>query len=68
VTRPHRGSLDLFFRNILRDGHKNILFLTLVPQEIFVITIITKALELAFNHFFPGSIFGSLVEWKEEWE
>jgi hypothetical protein len=29
-------------------------FLTLVAREIFVITIITKAFELAFNHFSPG--------------
>jgi hypothetical protein len=40
--------------NILRYGHKNILFLTLVSRKIFVITIITKAFELAFNHFGLG--------------
>jgi hypothetical protein len=48
------GSLDLFFINILRDGNTNILFLTLVPREIFFITIITKDLELVFNNLILG--------------
>jgi hypothetical protein len=30
------------------------LFLTLVAREIFVITIITKAFDLAFNKFIPA--------------
>jgi hypothetical protein len=33
---------------------KKFCILTLVAQEIFVITIITKAFELAFNHFRPS--------------
>jgi len=45
------GVLYLFFKNILIDGHKQLFFLTLVPRKIFVITIITKALQMAFNHF-----------------
>jgi hypothetical protein len=44
-------SIFLLFRNILIHSHKNIFFLTLVPQKILVITIITKTLKLAFNHF-----------------
>jgi hypothetical protein len=44
-------SLNLFFRNIFRYEHKYIFFLTLVPRELFFMTIITNALELAFNHF-----------------
>jgi hypothetical protein len=30
------------------------LFLTLLPRKLFVITIIIKALDFGFNHFFPG--------------
>jgi hypothetical protein len=50
----HKIILYLFINNILIDGHKQLLFLTLVPQKIFFITIITKTLELAFNYFCPG--------------
>jgi hypothetical protein len=48
------GNLDILFINILRNGHKNLMFLTLVPWKIFVITIIAKTLELEFNHFCPS--------------
>jgi hypothetical protein len=48
------GSVIIVFLNILRDGHKEILFLTFVAWEIFVITVITEAFELAFNHFSLG--------------
>jgi hypothetical protein len=44
----------IFFRNLLGDGHKKILLFTLVARKIFVIIFITKAFELAFNHFSPG--------------
>jgi len=45
------GKFDLLINNILIDGHKNIMFLTLVSQ---FITIIEKALELVFIHFYPS--------------
>jgi hypothetical protein len=35
------------------------MLLTLVPEKLFVITIIEKTFELVFNHFFP-SIFMDL--------
>jgi hypothetical protein len=50
----NRGSFFIFFRNLLGDGHKKIFFFKLVAREIFVITVITKAFELAFSHFSPG--------------
>jgi hypothetical protein len=50
----HRGNFGLLINNILKNGHKNILFLTLVPHKIFFIIIITKTLELVFNHFCPS--------------
>jgi hypothetical protein len=37
------------------------MFLTLVPWKIFFMTIIAKALELAFNHFYPGQFLD--LEW-----
>jgi hypothetical protein len=49
-----RGGLELFLRNILRDGHKQLFFNTLVPRKIFIITIITMTLELEFHHFILG--------------
>jgi hypothetical protein len=48
------GVSNIFFLNILRDGHKEILFLTFAAWEIFVITIIAEAFELVFSHFSPG--------------
>jgi len=48
------GGINLVFKRILIDGHKNILFLTIVTHKILVITSITKALELVFLDFFPG--------------
>jgi hypothetical protein len=53
VTRA-QGGVNIFFLNILRDGHKEILFLTFLAWEIFVITIIIEAFELVFSHFSPG--------------
>jgi hypothetical protein len=53
VTRA-QGGVNIFFLNILRDGHKELLFLTFVTWEIFFITIITEAFELAFSHFSPS--------------
>jgi hypothetical protein len=44
----------LFLRNILKHSHKNLMFLTCVPRKTLVITIITKTLNLAFNHFIPS--------------
>jgi hypothetical protein len=44
-------NIELFFRNILIHSHKKIMFLTIVPHNILFITIITKTLKLAFNHF-----------------
>jgi hypothetical protein len=45
------GNIFLFLRKIPRHSHKNIFFLTPVPQKILVITIITKTLNLPFIHF-----------------
>jgi hypothetical protein len=50
----HMGNIGILFKNILINGHKKLMFLTLVPWKIFVITIIAKTLELAFNHLCPS--------------
>jgi hypothetical protein len=54
VGSSTRGTDHILFRNIFENGHKYFLFLTLVPQKIFFITIIAKTLQLAFNHFRPS--------------
>jgi hypothetical protein len=45
------GNICLVFKKILIHSHKKLMFLTLVPQKILVITIIKNTLKLAFNHF-----------------
>jgi hypothetical protein len=50
----NKGKYHILFKNIFRNGHKKFLFLTLVPQKIFFITIIEKILQLEFNHFNPS--------------